>query len=309
VYLRARYYEPSVGRFLSRDVWEGDLSLPMSYNAWLYVHSNPTNWTDPTGRQRCEEGECANPLEYYNLTGWLARAMRANAGSAEVVRIRTLNSLARPLSETAVPVGIDVLEELVEQLRRAGLDVDCLRQTIESSLQSVDPYRAQAVDAFVGLVGPNARWDFKEQMRVLLGGDSVRFCGQTRGRVCMWLHRDVPGNVHFGYIGRAAGFLPVELHLGAGLFQLLGDARTYARPWSYFDDPRDAAAVEVGIRLFAYAGTGTLSPAMVGNSLLFHRTSLRSSGPATSPYVEYPYPQDQWGTQYPTGFFDTPGSQ
>ena len=309
VYLRARYYGPSFGRFLSRDSWDGDPNQPMSYNAWLYVHANPTNWTDPTGRQPCEEGECFDPLEYYNLTGWLARTMRANAGSAEVIRIRTFNRLARPLLETAFPVGTEVLEELVDQWRRGGLDVDCLRQTIQGSLRSADPYKAQAVDAFIGLVAPDARWDFKEQMRVLLEGDSVRFCGQTRGRVCMWLHRDVPGNVHFGYIGRAAGFLPAELHWGAGLYQLLGDARAYGRPWSYGDDPRDAAAVDLGIRLFEYAGTGTLSPAMVGNSLLVHRSSLHSSGPVTSPHVEHPYPQDQWGTQYPIGFFDTPGSR
>ena len=49
VYLRARYYEPSVGRLLSRDVWEGNPNQPMSYNGWLYVLGNPVNWTDPQG--------------------------------------------------------------------------------------------------------------------------------------------------------------------------------------------------------------------------------------------------------------------
>jgi RHS repeat-associated protein len=49
VYLRARYYGGGFGRFLSRDIWEGDPNQPMSYNAWLYVFGNPVNLTDPTG--------------------------------------------------------------------------------------------------------------------------------------------------------------------------------------------------------------------------------------------------------------------
>ena len=49
VYLRARYYAPPFGRFLSRDIWQGDPRQPMSYNAWLYVYANPLNATDPSG--------------------------------------------------------------------------------------------------------------------------------------------------------------------------------------------------------------------------------------------------------------------
>jgi len=51
IYLRARYYDPGVGRFISRDAWGGDESQPMSYNAWLYVYDNPINLTDPSGKQ------------------------------------------------------------------------------------------------------------------------------------------------------------------------------------------------------------------------------------------------------------------
>jgi len=51
VYLRARYYAPGLGRFISRDVWEGDPRQPLSYNPWIYVLSNPATMRDPTGRQ------------------------------------------------------------------------------------------------------------------------------------------------------------------------------------------------------------------------------------------------------------------
>jgi RHS repeat-associated protein len=49
-YLRARYYNPSIGTFLSRDPFSGTTNNAMSRNGYSYVHGNPTNWTDPSGK-------------------------------------------------------------------------------------------------------------------------------------------------------------------------------------------------------------------------------------------------------------------
>jgi RHS repeat-associated protein len=49
-YLRARYYSSVQGRFATRDVWAGDPTSPMSYNAWSYVYGNPVNSLDPSGQ-------------------------------------------------------------------------------------------------------------------------------------------------------------------------------------------------------------------------------------------------------------------
>jgi RHS repeat-associated protein len=51
VYLRARHYAPGMGRFLTRDIWEGDELKPMSYNLWLYTYADPINNLDPSGLQ------------------------------------------------------------------------------------------------------------------------------------------------------------------------------------------------------------------------------------------------------------------
>ncbi len=48
-YLRARYYNPSQGRFTGRDPFDGMLEEPLSLNKYAYVHGNPINNTDPTG--------------------------------------------------------------------------------------------------------------------------------------------------------------------------------------------------------------------------------------------------------------------
>ena len=53
VYLRARYYAPWDGRFVSRDVWEGVSTRPVSYHRWVYGEGNPVNVTDPSGQYPC----------------------------------------------------------------------------------------------------------------------------------------------------------------------------------------------------------------------------------------------------------------
>jgi RHS repeat-associated protein len=49
VYLRARYYEPGVGRFISKDPLSGFVTRPQSLNRWVYVKNNPVNRRDPSG--------------------------------------------------------------------------------------------------------------------------------------------------------------------------------------------------------------------------------------------------------------------
>jgi len=49
LYLRARYYEPETGRFLSRDTYEGILQNPLSRHLYAYVGNNPVNYVDPSG--------------------------------------------------------------------------------------------------------------------------------------------------------------------------------------------------------------------------------------------------------------------
>jgi RHS repeat-associated protein len=51
VYLRARYYQPSTGRFLSLDLWRGEPLWPQTLNGYSYVESNPINLRDPLGLQ------------------------------------------------------------------------------------------------------------------------------------------------------------------------------------------------------------------------------------------------------------------
>ncbi|NLF43867.1 MAG: hypothetical protein GX587_14330 [Bacteroidales bacterium] len=49
VHLRARDYASQLGRFTSRDTWEGNTEKSLSLNKWLIVEGNPINWSDHTG--------------------------------------------------------------------------------------------------------------------------------------------------------------------------------------------------------------------------------------------------------------------
>ncbi len=50
IYLRARYYEPGTGRFVSADPFGGTAGNPASQNAYAYAGNNPVNRSDPSGR-------------------------------------------------------------------------------------------------------------------------------------------------------------------------------------------------------------------------------------------------------------------
>ena len=49
VYLRARYYNPTTGRFISRDSFAGRRSDPLSLNLYTYCRNNPIRFIDPSG--------------------------------------------------------------------------------------------------------------------------------------------------------------------------------------------------------------------------------------------------------------------
>ncbi len=49
IYLRNRYYDPIIGRFITKDRFPGIISEPGSINSYIYVDNNPINFIDPLG--------------------------------------------------------------------------------------------------------------------------------------------------------------------------------------------------------------------------------------------------------------------
>ena len=55
-YLRARYYDAEIGRFLSEDTYTGQVTDPLSLNFYIYCKNNPIRYIDPTGHATYQIG-------------------------------------------------------------------------------------------------------------------------------------------------------------------------------------------------------------------------------------------------------------
>ena len=51
IYFKARYYDPTLGRFIGEDPMEGEASLPLSWRSYLYANGNPLIYIDKDGNE------------------------------------------------------------------------------------------------------------------------------------------------------------------------------------------------------------------------------------------------------------------
>ncbi len=65
-YLRARWYRPQAGRFLTQDTYEGDDQEPLSLQDYLYAAADPVTRTDPSGF--ADTVETAEAAQFGNVT-------------------------------------------------------------------------------------------------------------------------------------------------------------------------------------------------------------------------------------------------
>lgn len=76
-YLRARYYDPSLGRFINEDNVEGQVNNPLSMNLYTYCYNSPLAYIDPTGNTAKDFFVGLTNALYDNLMGdqinWLLR--------------------------------------------------------------------------------------------------------------------------------------------------------------------------------------------------------------------------------------------
>jgi RHS repeat-associated protein len=70
-YLRARYYDPAMGRFMNEDTYKGQIENPQSMNLYAYCVNNPVIYTDPSGHNgaKCNIGQGTGNGNVSNVPG------------------------------------------------------------------------------------------------------------------------------------------------------------------------------------------------------------------------------------------------
>ena len=74
-YMRARYYDQDIKRFINRDIVSGDITNSKSLNRYAYVQGNPVSLTDPF--DLCPDSNSAEALfnsirNFFRNTDWNA---------------------------------------------------------------------------------------------------------------------------------------------------------------------------------------------------------------------------------------------
>ena len=108
IYLRARWMNPTVGRFISMDEFEGAKKLPLSLNKYIYANGDPVNFVDPSG--------------YFGLGGMMSAGMNISISYArfEIASMIT-NALLSPIIDAIVSKGLPALDGYRGNSYMAGL--------------------------------------------------------------------------------------------------------------------------------------------------------------------------------------------
>jgi RHS repeat-associated protein len=71
-YFRARYYFPSIGRFLQKDGYAGSIGSPLSFNRYAFNMNDPINRIDPSGNVSFKKA-----MGYLSYSAWPAGGFAA----------------------------------------------------------------------------------------------------------------------------------------------------------------------------------------------------------------------------------------
>lgn len=197
------------------------------------------------------------------IASYMSLEINANTQSSAVKKMQELNSY----SATECISEFQKLP-ILQQLFGLGITPEqCINQQIT--------YKSIALLMWAKKVMQGAAWDHKPII-------SRRFHPRNPGGEQHWhlygntlYYYDVWSNIHYGYVGIAAGFSESVLLDGAGLEQIgstllrgaLPGRSPNVRGLRAWDDIQDRAGIETGIKLYRLHPSG-LTPEVLLNSIL-----------------------------------------
>jgi|GEM_PF-959907 len=131
--LRARMYDPAIGRFLSRDPTFGAITNPLSLNRFTYALDNPVGNEDPSGL--CLKAACVaegGAAAFYYLGGAAATASAAVPAVSQALRdsyiLRWLSASLSDLPPTIASLTQRAKRRLAKQLGGIPRSADPIAQ-------------------------------------------------------------------------------------------------------------------------------------------------------------------------------------
>jgi len=130
LYLRSRHYAPKLGRFLTRDVFPGYVTNPLSMHKYAYVENNPVNFIDPLGFNKKEQSKYGyNDDIYRNYSKNYDDYMRQKADEATKIFVD---------SEGIRRKGMNVDYEYYENLAALGL-WEAIPDQVRREMEGIKP--------------------------------------------------------------------------------------------------------------------------------------------------------------------------
>jgi hypothetical protein len=241
----ARWYDSALGRWLSADTVVPEPGNPQSLNRYSWVLGNSLKYRDPTGH--CVDGVSTAFCLAVGGAALVGGLVVAAAVIIDIVNVAPITTERVP-----PPPPPEATSWLIEQIKTNSQSEGT--RLMQESLASWNPIdKVGATKAWVALVRTNAIWDFKNDVKpASISGSRDLLLGGYR------LNYQAIANIHFGFVGRAAGFGSELLKAGAGAFQikqwLFTDSSKVGTASTYFDQPFDAWSVQFGIYLYDLYG-------------------------------------------------------
>jgi len=225
-----------------------------------------SNAASKAPEEQPEEKACTDPDRMEELASYIAGEMNRNINSPSVRQMKDLNSFD-PAAETRKYAALPFY-------MRLGLGPDFYSLALGK--------KAKAFAIWTERVGQDRPWDHKPKIRKAFGG-----LWQKQGKYDYFY--DIWSNVHYGYVGRVAGFSESVLADGAGAEQIVSDSwgkvsditkpperRKHRGPHRAenvdglraWDDDPDRISISIGIKLFNQHPNGGITAKMVMDEVL-----------------------------------------
>ncbi len=141
VFLRARWYHPALGRFLTPDTFDGAREDPRTRNAYVYALDDAMNRTDPSGHFSL--GECMSVNAIQNILNAISRVVTACL-KRQITR-KLFNAVAQWVTRAIREEASAILQGLMLSL--IGVPAGSLEALFDEKLQAL-------------LCGMSTEWSF-----------------------------------------------------------------------------------------------------------------------------------------------------